>query len=565
MNLSRRQLLAAAAAAAPWAALRGWGLGRVPQNAPPAGPRFVDVTARSGIHYRHSFGETRLSSILEGTGAGCAWLDYNNDGWLDLYVVNGRYLPGVTNRSAPDGRDATNHLYRNNGDGTFTDVTQEARVAGRGFALGVTVGDFDNDGWPDIFVTGYLQSVLYHNNGDGTFTDVTVDAGVTNPHYATAAAFLDYDRDGRLDLFIGNYLDFLPNYREYYKGRDYPGPLDYAPQFNRLLHNNGDGTFSDVSRESGIARVAGRAMGVTVGDYDNDGWPDIFVANDSMESFLYRNNHDGTFTNVALEQNVAFGQNGEATTAMGPVFADCHNQGWLDLFVSDGTYQRYYRNGRAAHRAYFLDRTAQSGIGRACGQYVGWGDGVFDYDNDGWKDIFIGDGGLAWMIPMKSVLLRNDRRGGFDRVGHGGFFAQRHVCRGACFGDYDNDGYVDAFLTTLGGPGILLRNTPTAGARRHWLTIRLEGTRSNRDGYGTRLVAETGGLRQMVEAVSACGYLSQNDPRPHFGLGHHKQVDRLTLHWPSGTVQVLRGVPADQILHVKEPAPAAAHGKGSAQ
>ncbi|MCL5770601.1 MAG: VCBS repeat-containing protein, partial [Planctomycetes bacterium] len=219
------------------------------------------------------------------------------------------------------------------------------------------------------------------------------DAGAGNPYYATGAAFLDYDCDGRLDLFIGNYLHFIPSYRHYYPGDNYPGPLDYAPQFNRLLHNNGNGTFTDVSRESGIARVAGRAMGVTVGDYNNDGWPDIFVANDTMESFLYRNNHDGTFTNVAIEQNVAFGQNGEATTAMGPVFADCHNQGWLDLFVSDASYHRYYQNGRAAHQAFFLDRTAQSGIGRVCGQFVGWGDGVFDYDNDGWKDIFICDGG----------------------------------------------------------------------------------------------------------------------------------------------------------------------------
>ncbi len=556
MKLSRRQLLAGAAAGAPWLALR-----RLPRARPPAAatPQFLDVTARSGIRFRHSFGEKQLNSILEGTGSGCAWLDYNNDGLLDLYVVNGRYLEGVTNHSAPDGREATNHLYRNNGDGTFTDVTREAGVGGRGFGIGVTVGDFDNDGRPDIFVTGYLQSVLYHNNGDGTFTDVTREAGVENPFYATGAAFLDYNRDGRLDLFIGNYLRFVPSYRNYYPGDNYPGPLDYEPEFNRLLHNNGNGTFTDVSRDSGIARAPGRAMGVTAGDYDNDGWPDIFVANDTMPSFLYHNNHDGTFTNVAMEQNVAYGQNGEATTAMGPVFADFYNDGWLDLFVSDASFHRFYQNQRSRRRSYFLDRTNESGIGKVCGQYVAWGDGVFDFDNDGWKDIFIGDGGLAWEIPMKSILLRNRGGGEFELApaAADSFFARREVCRGACFGDFNNDGYVDAFLTTLGGPGILLQNTPPPGARRHWLMVKLEGTRSNRDGYGTRLEAVAGGRKQTVEVVSASGYLSQSDPRPHFGLGERTQVDQLTLRWPSGAVQVLKNIPADQILHVKEPGAAA--------
>ncbi len=563
MKLTRRQLLAGAAAGIPAWALRGTTRAA---DLPPA-PQFLDVTAPSGIRFRHSFGEKHLSSILEGTGSGCAWLDYNNDGLLDLYVVNGRFVEGVTNHSAPDGLSASNHLYRNNGDGTFTDVTRAAGVGGVGFGIGVTVGDFDNDGWPDIFVTGYRHSVLYHNNGDGTFTDVTGDAGVFNPHYATGAAFLDYDRDGRLDLFIGNYLRFVPNYRHYYPGDNYPGPLDYDPEFNRLLHNNGNGTFTDVSRESGIARTPGRAMGVTVGDYDNDGWPDIFVANDTMPSFLYHNNHNGTFSNVAVEQNVAYGQNGEATTAMGPIFSDMHNQGWLDLFVSDASFHRYYQNARSGQRPYFIDRTNESGIGRICGQYVAWGDGVLDYDNDGWKDIFIGDGGLAWQIPMKSLLLRNDRQGGFHLAPSApdSFFASRRVCRGACFGDYDNDGYVDAFLTTLGEPGILLHNTPPAGARAHWLTIKLEGTRSNRDGYGTRLEAVAGSLRQMVEAISESGYLSQSDPRPHFGLGDHAQVDELTLRWPSGTVQVLKNIAANQILHITEPAEAPAKGLASSR
>ncbi len=517
-------------------------------------PQFIDVTAKSGINFRHSFGEKELSSILEGTGSGCAWLDYNNDGLLDLYVVNGRYVEGLTNHSAPDGVDATNHLYRNNGDGTFTDVTAEAGVGGKGLGIGVTVGDFDNDGYEDIYVTNYNSAILYHNNGNGTFTDVTADAGVENPYFGTGAAFLDYDRDGRLDLFVGNYLRYVPSYRQFYPGDHYPGPLDYDPEFNRLFHNNGNGTFTDVSKESGIALHPGRAMGVTVGDYDNDGWPDIYVANDTMPSFLYHNNHDGTFSNVAVNVNVAYGQNGEATTAMGPIFGDLDNDGWQDLFVSDARFHRLFHNpGKAG--GFFMDVTSDAGVGEVSGQYVGWGDGILDFDNDGWKDIFIVNGGLTWLIPMESALLRNNGNNTFSDVSTraGSFFEQRHVSRCVCFGDYDNDGYIDAFVSTLGGNGILLHNTPPAGKRNHWLTVKLVGTRSNRDGYGASVEATAGGLHQYVQAVSESGYLSQNDPRPHFGLGQNTEVDRLVVRWPSGTVQTLERIKADQILTIKEP------------
>ncbi len=557
MRISRRKFVTLATAAGPlWAArgLLGQGLPGPAGLAVPL-PQFVDVTAKSGIQYRHSFGEKELSSLLEGTGSGCAWIDYNNDGLLDLYVANGRYMEGLTNHSSPDGIHATNHLYRNNGDGTFTDVTQEAGVAGKGLATGVTVGDFDNDGFPDIYVTGYQSSILYHNNGDGTFTDVTADAGVENPFFGVGAAFLDYDRDGHLDLFVGNYIRFVNSYRQFYPGNHYPGPLGYDPEFNRLFHNNGDGTFTDVSRESGIAAIPGRAMGVTVGDYDNDGWPDIYVANDTMPSYLYHNNHNGTFTNVAIEAYVAYGQNGEATTAMGPIFADYDNDGWQDLFVSDAHFHRLYHN---SGKGFFTDVTNQSGIGAVTGQYVGWGDGFLDFDNDGWKDLFIVNGGLTWLIPMQSNLLRNNGNGTFSDVSTqaGSFFQQRHVSRCAAFADYDNDGYVDAFITTLGSKGILLHNTPPEGKRNHWLTIKLEGTVSNRDGYGASLEAVAGGQHQYVQAGSESGYLSQNDPRPHFGLGQHTEVDELTIRWPSGIVQKLEHIKADQILTVKEPAAA---------
>ncbi len=557
MGISRRRFVTLAAAAGPlWAAqgLLGRGLPAQSDLAIPL-PKFENVTEKSGIDFRHSFGEKDLSSILEGTGSGCAWIDYNNDGLLDLYVVNGRYVEGLTNHSAPDGVDATNHLYRNNGDGTFTDVTAEAHVEGKGMGTGVTVGDFDNDGHQDIYVTGYNFAILYHNNGDGTFTDVTADAGVDNPFFGIGTAFLDYDRDGRLDLFVGNYLKFDPNYRYFYSAKHYPGPLDYDPEASRLFHNNGNGTFTDVSRESGIGTLPGRAMGVTVGDYDNDGWPDIYVANDTMASYMFHNNHDGTFTNVAVNVNVAYGQNGEESTAMGPIFGDYDNDGWQDIFISDARYHRLYHNpGKAG--GFFLDTTNETGVGRVCGRYVGWGDGFFDFDNDGWKDIFIVNGGLSWLIPMESSLLRNNGGKTFTDVSlqTGSFFQARNVSRSACFGDYDNDGCVDAFITTLGSKGILLHNTLASGKRNHWLTVKLVGTGSNRDGYGASLEAVAGNLHQYVQAVSASGYLSQSDPRPHFGLGQQTEVDSLTIRWPSGTVQTLEHIKADQILTVKEPA-----------
>jgi enediyne biosynthesis protein E4 len=328
-------------------------------------PQFEDVTKRSGINFQHSFGEKALSSIQEGTGSGCAWIDYNDDGFMDLYVVNGQHVDGLTDHSAPDGMDATNHLYRNNGDGTFSDVTMQAGVPGRGFGVGITTGDFDNDGNEDLYVTNYNSAILYHNNGNGTFTDITAKAGVTNPNFGTGAAFLDYDRDGRLDLFVGNYLKYDPANRQYYSAQQYPGPLEYAPETNRLFHNNGNGTFTDVSGDSGISAQPGRAMGVTVEDYDGDGWPDIYVANDTMASFLYHNNRDGTFTDVAAEMGVAYGQNGEASTAMGPVFGDYENKGSQALFVSDAHFHRLLRNsGNRASPSTMSPTSLESGRSR---------------------------------------------------------------------------------------------------------------------------------------------------------------------------------------------------------
>jgi len=529
-------------------------------------PNFEDVTDKANLQFRHSFGEQKLSSIMESTGSGCAWIDYNNDGLLDLYALSGRYLDGVTNHSKADGQNAMNHLYRNNGDGTFTDVTAQAGAAGKGFAMGVTVGDYDNDGFEDIYVTNWNSAILYHNNGDGTFTDVTEKAGVQNNHFGVGVAFLDYDRDGRLDLFVGNYLKFDPNSKKpYYSAEAFAGPLDYEGDADRLFHNNGDGTFTDVSEKAGIANPAGRAMGVTVGDYDNDGWPDIYIANDAMESYLYHNNHGGTFTNVAAEQGVAYGTSGDTPSAMGPIFADYVNHGELDLFVSDMRYHRLFRN--SLKEGFFNDTTLESGIAQTTGQFVGWGDAILDFDNDGWKDVLIVNGGLHWLVPMEASLFRNNGNGTFSDVSAdaGSFFKSKNVGRGACFADYDNDGYVDGFIVALGGKGTLVHAKPPVGQRNHWLTLKLIGTASNRDGFGARVEATAGDLHQVVENVPQAGYLSQNDPRPHLGLGLHAEVDVLTIRWPSGTVQTLEHVKTDQILTVKEPAERQASGGGKAK
>jgi hypothetical protein len=554
---SKRIVLALAGLGLLATGLRLSGQSPAPRPATPALPTYEDASDKAGINFRHSFGEKKLSSIMEATGSGCVWFDYNNDGWLDLYVLSGRYMEGVTKFSKPDGTDATNHLYRNNGDGTFADVTAQAGVPGKDFGMGATAGDYDNDGWEDLFVTNYASSILYHNNGNGTFTDVTAKAGVQNPRFGVGTAFFDYDRDGYLDLYVGNYIKFDPNAKMLYFTADaFPGPLDYEGDTDRLFHNNGDGTFTDVSEKAGIANPLGRCMGMTVGDFDSDGWPDVYVANDTMESYLYRNNHDGTFTNIAHEVNVAYGANGDNTSSMGPIFGDYDNDGWQDLFVSDMRYHRLFHNpGR--EQPYFLDTTVETGLAQLSGQYVAWGNGFFDFDNDAWKDIFVVNGGLHWMVPMEDALHRNNGNSTFTDVSAqaGSYFQTKQIGRGACFADYDNDGWIDGFIVNLGTKGILLHNNPPpAGSRNHWLTLKLVGTKSNRDGFGARIESVAGEVRQVIEAVSHSGYLSQCDPRPHLGLGQRTEVDKLTITWPSGTVQTLEHVKADQILTVTEPA-----------
>ena len=518
-----------------------------------AGPiRFEDVTAQSGINFTHSFGAEKLGSLLESTGAGCVWFDYNNDGKPDLFVVSGRPLGREMHpyplRHAP-AVTPHNHLYRNDGGGKFTDVTDQAGVGGDGFGFGAIAADFDNDGRTDLLVTSYGHVTLYRNKGDGTFEDVTIKAGLDVKGWAIGAAWLDYDRDGCVDLFIGRYVKFDPAYRSYYAADNYPGPLDYEGDTNLLFHNTCHGGFVDVSEKSGIAKYKGRAMGVTAADFDGDGYPDIYVANDKTESLLFHNRHDGTFEEIALDAGAAFGQNGESTSAMGPVFFDMNNSGHADLWVSDSKYNRLLRN---PGKLPFLDVTQQAGISQLTAQYTSWGTGAYDFDNYGRKDLMIFHGGLIHLVPQEHSVFRNAGGGKFQDVseGAGPFFATKSVGRGACFADYDSDGKVDAYLVNLGAPGVLLKNTsPSTG---HWLLVKLAGTKSNRDGIGAKVEVEAGELKQWAERVAGSGYLSQDDGRLHFGLGAHGKVDRITVTWPGGARQVVEGVAANQVVTITE-------------
>ncbi len=515
--------------------------------------RFEDASDKAGIHFTHSFGSRQLGSLLEGTGAGCIWFDYNNSGFESLYVVNGRPLDDSMHpyplKEKPDPLPH-NHLYRNNGNGTFTDVTEQSGLNPDLYGMAVTAADYDNDGFIDLLVTGYGKTILYHNDGNGHFTDVTKKAGINVDGWSISSTWLDYDKDGCVDLFVGRYVKFDPKYRAYYAADNYPGPLDYEGETNKLYHNNCDGTFTDVSDKSGIGALVGRTMGVTAADFDGDGWDDIYVSNDRTENFLFRNKHDGTFEEVANDTGTAFGQNGESTSSMGPVFADFEGRGKLDLWVTDGHYNRLLHNiGKQG----FEDMGASNGVSQTNAQYVSWGTGVYDFDNDGLLDILIFHGGLIHLIPHEHTLFRGLGNGKFADVSRdaGPVLSERTTARGACFADYMNDGKVDAYVVNLGGKGTLLHNvTINTG---HWIELKLVGTKSNRDGIGARVEIFAAGKRQTAQRVAGSGYLSQNDERLHFGLGSATTVDKLIVHWPSGIEQTLAAQQVDRVLTVQEP------------
>lgn len=551
-------------------------------DAPPS-VVFTDVTARAGLlHAQNVSGRsTNKQFLLEEMGCGVALFDYDNDGWLDIFLVNGTSLDPLQRDRHP-----SSYLFHNNRDGTFTDVTEKAGLTKSGWGQGCCVGDYDNDGNDDLFVSYWGHNVLYHNNGDGTFTNVTERAGVAGSgnSWGAGSCFLDYNRDGNLDLFVANYVNFdlarapKPGQAIYCNYNDVPvpcGPQGFAGGTNILYRNRGDGTFVDVSQESGIARPSGSSsmvfvtrnwqptgsygMGAVAADFDNDGWPDIYVACDSAPSLFYHNNHDGTFRETAVPAGCALDENGVALSGMGVAVADYDGDGWFDLARTNFSEQvtTLYRNyGNGA----FEDASIRAGLG-VNRKYLGFGIGFLDFDNDGWKDLFLANGHVYSQIANRKlhvsykepkVLYRNLRNGRFEDVSLKAGTALRveNLGRGCAFGDLDNDGDVDIVINNLDGPPTLLRND--GGNKNNWIMIRCVGTRSNRSAIGTRVKVTSGDHSQIDEVMSGSSYYSQNDFRLHFGMGRASQVDRVEVAWPSGVKESFTNLPANHLFILQE-------------
>jgi hypothetical protein len=528
---------------------------------------FTDATRAAGIDSHLTCGGPEKLYIMESMCGGVAFLDYDNDGWQDILLVNGSTLEDLKTGKSPRSK-----LFHNNHDGTFTDVTEKAGLLHRGWCFGAAVGDYDNDGWEDLYITCLTGSVLYKNNGDGTFRDVTAQAGVGNPgRWGTSAAFGDYDRDGYLDLYVANYVDLdlnnLPKFGStpFCQYRGIPvscGPRGLPGSRDRLYHNNGDGTFTDVTEKMGIDPKAYYGLGVIWADYDGDGWPDIYVANDSSPSLLYHNNEGKSFTEVGLEAGVALSSDGREQAGMGVDFGDYDNDGWPDLVktnFSDDTNNLYHNYGDGT----FDDRAGPAGVGAISVPFLGFGVRFFDYDNDGWKDILIANGHVNPQVDAhafgvsyaeRALLFHNLRNGRFEEVGlrAGPALKQPRVSRGLAVADFDNDGALGVLISNLDGSPTLLRNT--GKGRGHWIRLKLIGTRSNRDAFGARVEVVAGALRQVDEVRANSSYLSASDPRLHFGLGPATRVDRIVVHWPSGSVEKIESQLADQELIIQEDA-----------
>ena len=523
--------------------------------------RFTDIRPAAGIDFVQDSTQTEEKYYLETMGTGVAWIDYDQDGLLDLYFVQSgateAYKPSHPLRSA---------LFHNNGDGTFVDVTEKAHVGGEAhYGQGAAVGDFDNDGYPDLYVTGYGKAILYHNNGDGTFTDVTARAGVADDgNWSSSAGWFDFDKDGWLDLVVTNYIDWSPKNNlwcgERKPGyRSYCNPNNYRGQKTKLYHNNHDGTFSDVSDKSGVGIPESKGMSMVLADLNNDGWPDIAVANDTWPNFLFANNHDGTFNDVSLISGLAASEDGRYEAGMGIDAADVDGDGNLDIYITHLDFELnrlYHNNGDGT----FTDVTYDSGIGNKAILLSGVAAKFIDYDNDGWPDILQANGAMVdnvklyhSLVSYKEPLLmfRNVGHGKFEKVSEslGPDFNRPMAGRGLATADFFNNGQVGIAVNCRGEAPLLLRNE---GTSNHWLEILLIGTKSNRDGIGAVLKLSSGGVVQVDQSKGGTSYMSASDPRIHFGLGSRRKIDSLQITWPSGKIDKLTNVPVDAIIAVKE-------------
>jgi len=531
----------------------------------PAPVRFVDVTDGSGIKFKHN-SNAEKKYIVESMSGGVALFDYDNDGWLDIYLTNSLTVDTATNP-----RSSRSALYHNNRDGTFTDVTDKSGLGFPGWAMGLATADYDGDGWIDVYVTCLGGNHLYHNNGDGTFTDVTQKAGVSDGRWSTGAAFGDYDNDGNLDLFVANYVDFrlkdLPEFGNgkfcRYRGIAVQcGPRGLRGAGDSLFHNNGDGTFTEVSGKAGVADPEGRyGMTALWTDLDEDGWMDLYVANDSGPNFLYRNNHDGTFKDIGLQAGCAVREDGSEQGSMGVAIGDYNHDGLLDIFISNFSDEpkTLYRREKGPEYTdvSFLSRIAQVSI-----PYVGWGTDFIDFDNDGWVDLMevnghvypqLEDASLGTQYAQRILLFHNERNGTFSEVGAscGEALMVRRVSRGAAFGDIDNDGDIDVVINNLDGTPTVLRND--GGNRNNWISIKTLGSKKNRDALGARVKLTAGDMAQVKEVYSGGSYISQSDTRLHFGLGNRTRVDSIEIRWPSGgKTEVIRDVPLNQFVIVQQ-------------
>jgi len=523
---------------------------------------FEEVAAeKSGIRWVHTSGKSAEKYLPESSGPGCAFLDYDNDGWMDIYLVNSGKCDFFT-PSAP----LSNALYKNNRDGTFTDVTVKAGVAGGGYGQGVAVGDYDGDGFPDMYVTQYGNSILYHNNGDGTFRDVTEKAGVAAPGWASSAVWFDYDNDGRLDLFVGQFAEFSKELNKpcgiHEDGRrHYCIPKVYSGKPSWLFHNNGDGTFTDVSRESGIANHLGKVWGVVATDINNDGLMDLWVSNDTVGNFLWVNRGNGKFDEIADTAGVAYSETGRARSGMGVDSADFTNDGWMGLFVANLDRENFalYKNNRDET---FDDIAPSTGVAKATRFLSGWGLKFFDYDNDGNIDLLLANGNPDDLIALlhgdvtyeEPLLLFHNSDHAFENVSaqSGPVFAKQLSARGMAIGDFNNDGGTDVLVAVNDGPPVLLRNL--IGRQNHWLGVHLVGTKSNIDAVGARITYQSGDLTRHRMKVGGGSFLSSHDPRMVLGIGKHTKLDWLEIQWPqpSGRVERITDLPIDRYVTIVE-------------